>query len=269
MRIHTDAYSWGATREQATIARMNTSDSARSLDESELARLDELLAQAHPEHSMMLEEYDGFCAALACSPTPISADESLPVVLGAEPGSALGSMSEGDRSELLTLLGRHRRAVARRLYEGEAWNAVIGTDESGRALGDAWAIGFLRGMELHPDDWGMLDEDEVCEEAFELILRFASEAGAASDAQAEGEDAAGRSVERLDEEPFEPIEDGEREEMIDLMLEGVSEIFDRLAPAREQALKPATIRRDGPRPGRNDPCHCGSGRKYKHCHGAG
>lgn len=22
-----------------------------------------------------------------------------------------------------------------------------------------------------------------------------------------------------------------------------------------------------PRPGRNDPCHCGSGRKFKHCHG--
>lgn len=256
-------------REQATIATMNTSDSARSLNESELSRLDELLAQAHPEHSMMLEEYDGFCAALACSPTPISADESLPIVLGAEPGSALGSMSEDDRSELLTLLGRHRRAVARRLYEGEAWNAVIGTDESGRALGDAWAIGFLRGMELRPDDWDMLDEDEVCEEAFELILRFASEAGASSDAEAGGEEAGARSVERLDEEPFEPIEDGEREEMIDLMLEGVSEIFNRLAPAREQALKPATIRRDAPRPGRNDPCHCGSGRKYKHCHGAG
>jgi uncharacterized protein YecA (UPF0149 family) len=57
--------------------------------------------------------------------------------------------------------------------------------------------------------------------------------------------------------------------MIDLMLEGVSEIFARLAPAREKALKPATIRHDGPRAGRNDPCPCGSGRKYKHCHGAG
>ncbi|MFM7570007.1 MAG: UPF0149 family protein, partial [Betaproteobacteria bacterium] len=79
---------------------MNTSDSSRSLDESELSRLDELLAQAHPEHSMMLEEYDGFCAALACSPTPISADESLPIVLGAEPGSALGAMDEADRNEL-------------------------------------------------------------------------------------------------------------------------------------------------------------------------
>jgi uncharacterized protein len=245
---------------------MNTPDSSRFLDEDELARLDELLAQAHPEQSMMLEEYDGFCAALACSPTPVSADESLPVVLGAQPGVALGAMTEADRSELLSLLGRHRRAVAKRLYEGESWNAVIGTDESGRALGDAWAIGFLRAMELHPDDWTLLDEDEVCEEAFDLILRFASEAASGDPADENG---SGRVVETVDEEPFEPIADNEREEMIDLMLEGVAEIFARLAPARERALKPATIRHEGPRAGRNDPCPCGSGRKFKHCHGAG
>ncbi len=29
-----------------------------------------------------------------------------------------------------------------------------------------------------------------------------------------------------------------------------------------------TIRRDEPKVGRNDPCPCGSGRKYKKCHGA-
>ncbi len=29
--------------------------------------------------------------------------------------------------------------------------------------------------------------------------------------------------------------------------------------------KPKTFRRAGPKLGRNDPCHCGSGRKYKHC----
>jgi uncharacterized protein len=249
---------------------MNTPESSRSLDEAELARLDDLLALAHPEQSMMLEEYDGFCAALACSPTPISADDSLPVVLGSAPGVALAALSEADRGELLSLLGRHRRAVARRLYEGEAWNAVIGSDDSGRALGDAWAIGFLRAMELHPDDWGVLDEDEVCEEAFDLILRFASEAGAAAAADGAGDpEAGGRSIEPLDDEPFEPIADDEREEMIDLMLEGVGEIFARLAPAREKALKPATIRHEGPRAGRNDPCPCGSGRKYKQCHGAG
>ena len=29
-----------------------------------------------------------------------------------------------------------------------------------------------------------------------------------------------------------------------------------------------TVRRDAPKVGRNDPCPCGSGRKYKKCHGA-
>jgi preprotein translocase subunit SecA len=29
-----------------------------------------------------------------------------------------------------------------------------------------------------------------------------------------------------------------------------------------------TLAADVPRVGRNDPCPCGSGKKYKHCHGA-
>ncbi|NLZ77556.1 MAG: preprotein translocase subunit SecA, partial [Spirochaetales bacterium] len=37
-------------------------------------------------------------------------------------------------------------------------------------------------------------------------------------------------------------------------------------PAKENRV--ATVRRDGPKVGRNDPCPCGSGKKYKHCHGA-
>jgi len=28
------------------------------------------------------------------------------------------------------------------------------------------------------------------------------------------------------------------------------------------------FRRDTPKLGRNDPCHCGSGKKFKKCHGA-
>ena len=33
--------------------------------------------------------------------------------------------------------------------------------------------------------------------------------------------------------------------------------------------KPEPIRNRQPRVGRNDPCPCGSGKKYKHCHGKG
>jgi preprotein translocase subunit SecA len=34
-----------------------------------------------------------------------------------------------------------------------------------------------------------------------------------------------------------------------------------------QETDPATLAADMPRVGRNDPCPCGSGKKYKHCHG--
>ena len=34
-----------------------------------------------------------------------------------------------------------------------------------------------------------------------------------------------------------------------------------------QNTSPETITRDEPKLGRNDPCHCGSGKKFKQCHG--
>ena len=35
-----------------------------------------------------------------------------------------------------------------------------------------------------------------------------------------------------------------------------------------ERTKVETVVRDQPKVGRNDPCPCGSGRKYKQCHGA-
>ncbi len=41
------------------------------------------------------------------------------------------------------------------------------------------------------------------------------------------------------------------------------------APAEQEIKLPAvTIRREAPKVGRNDPCPCGSGKKFKNCHGA-
>jgi SEC-C motif domain protein len=34
-----------------------------------------------------------------------------------------------------------------------------------------------------------------------------------------------------------------------------------------EVIGPKPVVREGPRIGRNDPCHCGSGKKYKKCHG--
>ena len=46
----------------------------------------------------------------------------------------------------------------------------------------------------------------------------------------------------------------------------VADLYDL---TREQRYKVDTVKRDAPKVGRNDPCPCGSGRKFKQCHGAG
>jgi uncharacterized protein len=51
----------------------------------------------------------------------------------------------------------------------------------------------------------------------------------------------------------------------------VASLSEHFRPMREQADRErlAPIRRDAPKVGRNDPCPCGSGKKYKKCCGAG
>jgi preprotein translocase subunit SecA len=46
-------------------------------------------------------------------------------------------------------------------------------------------------------------------------------------------------------------------------------VADQAAAMRAQNVegKVETIRREKPKVGRNAPCPCGSGKKYKHCHG--
>jgi preprotein translocase subunit SecA len=38
------------------------------------------------------------------------------------------------------------------------------------------------------------------------------------------------------------------------------------ALAQQGPAQAATVKRDRPKLGRNDPCYCGSGKKYKNCH---
>ncbi|WP_197477439.1 SEC-C metal-binding domain-containing protein, partial [Alcanivorax sp. HI0044] len=39
------------------------------------------------------------------------------------------------------------------------------------------------------------------------------------------------------------------------------------AQPRQQGEQPKTVVREGRKVGRNEPCPCGSGKKYKQCHG--
>jgi uncharacterized protein len=47
----------------------------------------------------------------------------------------------------------------------------------------------------------------------------------------------------------------------------VATVIDLATIGRTERLKVATVRRGMPKVGRNEPCPCGSGRKFKLCHG--
>ena len=44
-------------------------------------------------------------------------------------------------------------------------------------------------------------------------------------------------------------------------------IGQNISSEQQEPKAPQTIQRNAPKLGRNDPCHCGSGKKFKHCCG--
>lgn len=257
---------------------MKPANHNRPLTDAEIETLEAGLEAIDPEDSMAVEELDGFCAALACCPDPIPREEWLPLVLGSSPrarAAALAPEGEGPDAALLRLVERHRVAVAAMLHDGTGFAPVLAYDEHGNALGNAWAIGFVRAMGLRPDAWTPLDDDDDYADALEPLMRLVADAqqDEGSDEDDDAEDPARDADDDDDADPFveayEPIADDEREAVIHEMLDGVQDVHDFFRDARARALAPATIRRDPAKVGRNDPCSCGSGRKYKNCCGAG
>ncbi|MCD6679666.1 MAG: UPF0149 family protein [Burkholderiaceae bacterium] len=252
------------------LSPVSTAD-LRPLDESDFTRLDALLDQTGDDNAMVVEEVDGFLAALACVPDPIDEDALLAQVLGAEPFDEEASPADRasqaslleTHAEIGALLRRHAARVVATLDAGE-FGPVLAYDEDGNADGIAWAVGFLRGVELHPDSWDAMLAEKDFGDALDTMASLAAAIGDEDEGEGEGEeDAAQAAKERSG---------AERDELIDRMIADVADIHEFFRPWREAGTTPAamrveTVRRSGPKIGRNDPCPCGSGRKYKNCCG--
>jgi uncharacterized protein len=236
------------------------------LTEADYARLDALLDELDNPDAMIVEELDGFLVALACGAEIVPPEEYLPEILGLtgdddEAGDEDAVADDDDPApdiseappELLALIERHAAQVSAGLASGR-FAPVLAHDEQGHPDGVAWAVGFLRGVEMRPDSWeAMLDEGEFAD------ALDAAEALAAS---------------LDDDQPSDtgPISRRERDSLIDQMIADVADIHEFFRPFRKagttpQAMRVETVRREQPKTGRNDPCPCGSGKKYKLCCG--
>jgi uncharacterized protein len=234
------------------------------------------------EPVLSAEFVDGFLAALAAGPGVPDADVWLPALCDdafdrafADPddrGQALRSLKarlsvladqldpeallrDPDSLRLAPLMDEWTDDVRRQV---QAEDGLDDAEALELQTGVVWSLGFMAAVRGLKTLWtpGSTDDElaaffgELLAQVEALSLPVQSEPWRAH-------------VQRFYPDS-EPQEGPERDQLVTEACYAAQELrlwwFD-------QAPRPET-RRVQPAPGRNDPCHCGSGKKYKKCHGA-
>lgn len=224
------------------------------MNDDELIELDALLASPiFRDEAMSVVELQGLFCAIASGPEDVEQARWLPFALGERP--AYESPEQQER--VAALLRRYYEDTVQALDDGEPLRLVL-ANQSDEALAEsyeAWAGAYLDGMELSENEW--FDYADTDEEADFLVTHLRPIDVLGGLAAEEAEDLG---------EPWPP--EGVTDEEL------VAEAQEQLAASALALYRfwrakqpPATIRRDGAKIGRNDPCPCGSGKKYKQCCG--
>ena len=123
------------------------------------------------------------------------------------------------------------------------------------ALAQVWALGFMFAVETWPEEWQPPRDRKQA--------RLLNEALDALVALTEDDDQT-PSVSVYSEEGPASVS----RQRVDALGEALWAVQELRALWRSIGPRVATVRSES-KPGRNDPCPCGSGKKYKKCHGAG
>jgi uncharacterized protein len=225
------------------------------LTDAELDRLSGVLGRFDNQRPMNLEHLDGFFAALICGPVNVPPSEYLPVILGDDMVLEDTVNAQPLLQDFLSLIMRHWNVIVDILQSGEVFLPLLLEDANGTTRANDWANGFLRGMDLRKGEWAILLNDEEHGGCLVPILALAHEHDPDPEMR-----------------PYkEPISAEAREKLIVGAAAGVTGIYRHFKTQRlvEKHLldNASTFRRSTPKVGRNDPCPCGSGKKFKQCCG--
>jgi uncharacterized protein len=238
-----------------------THDPSRPLSEREIAELDALLASLPEEReSLDVAMLDGFLTGVLIAPEPVPTDAWLPFVFDSE---GLNTPDTADMQRATQLLLRRHGELAAFLAAREAFDPIVFEleDDAGNALtGKAaiealtpWAAGFAHALDLVPQLSAAYDSDGDLAAALGGVLRHLP-----IDPDNASADAADFMLERSQIERDVPLAD---------LDEAIDELVASVLDAVEITRPNVPLLREAPKVGRNDPCPCGSGRKYKLCHG--
>ncbi|MDE2605913.1 MAG: UPF0149 family protein [Burkholderiales bacterium] len=215
---------------------------------------------------------EGFLAALVCMRREVPPEEYWPVLLGEgfRPMEHMEFVWRWRRrwQEIATALDAPVEELEdERTYQPEALDtrgAILDLPAEQRQEGDLadlpayaqlWALGFLHAVDSWPDDWAAPRDGDAAA-MLEESLRDIS-------VLAEGD--SGEPAVSMLREDGPPSVSHER---LDALAAAIWAVYDLRQMWRSLGPRIDPVRK-APEPGRNDLCPCGSGKKYKKCHGAG
>jgi len=230
---------------------------------------------------------EGFLAALVCCRRQMAPEDYLPVLLDVpEEGGALdalggheGAFADADqRQRFMDLWQRRWHEVSAALdaevqgldeeaaYHPEVMDvrgAVAALPEEERpalaqedlpAFGQVWALGFMFAVEAWPEEWVPPRDKEAAkwlDGALQALVALT-------------EDDTDEPTVAVFDDNSPPSVSVQR---MEAFAAAIWAVYDLRELWRNVGPRVATVRAEVT-PGRNDPCFCGSGKKYKKCHGA-
>lgn len=243
------------------------------LTDAEFAELDELLATTpKPLQALDASMLDGYLCGVLVQPRLVDIEEWLPNIFDYDGGVLPDDVDPAWLARVRELVERRHKALNRALVEDGWFDPVVldldeppegeapaaadeGEDELYASLNPIsrsllpWVAGFQHACLCFPE-LSELPDDAVMAALARLYRHLPAETPEEKE-----------TVATLDREhPLKDLDDA-----IEELVVTVADLADLTETHR---YKVETLRREGPKVGRNDPCPCGSGRKYKQCHGA-
>lgn len=271
-------------------SRQAVAAAAQDLNDAEFAELDALLAGIpEPLEPLDVVMLDGYLAAVIVQPELVDAERWLPHVFDAG-GHRWGEAEPSpEQVRARQLILRRHTAINRSLAEHGGFHPLIlepvepgeaeeppsesgdGAAAADPVAGDAtallgrveqailpWVAGFEFATSIFPALLELPDDDVNL--ALARLYRFLPPDDDGEDGETDA------TVDPVRDGGFSAVPLGSLDDAIDELIACVGDLYDLTAPRRYRV---ETVRREAPKVGRNDPCPCGSGRKFKLCHGKG
>lgn len=217
------------------------------MTEVELKQLETWLASPmFKGRAMSPDKFQGFLCAVISGPDVITPSQWMPEALGMSPEYE----SLDQANEFMALLMRFYNDVAGPLGDNRPPELIL-KDKAGDGRPDyqTWCEGYILGWALSTQEWLQRGNEPLKKLTFPILYLSG----------AFREDAERQGKEHVPDEEDEKV----WRECADILPKTVLAIYNFWLAKR----KPAPLKREQPKVGRNELCPCGSGKKFKQCCG--